>query len=116
MRQESLTLLVFLLLILLCLLSKWSSPPSHRLLHPSHLGTAQTFLALESHAERWRAYHHFIRPRQSLRVTLAQPIQRTGRQMPKRYRSRTPAMVAGITRHCWSVTECLRFPLPEALL
>jgi hypothetical protein len=38
MRQESLTLLVFLLLILLCLLSKWSSPPSHRSLDPPYLG------------------------------------------------------------------------------
>jgi hypothetical protein len=36
--------------------------------------------------------------------------------MPKRYRSRPPAMAAGITRHRWSVTEFLRFPLPEALL
>jgi hypothetical protein len=79
-------------------------------------GTAQTLLGLESHAEWWRAYDHFIRPHQSLRVALAQPIQRTGRQMPKRYRSRAPAMAAGITRQRWSVTGFLRFPLPEALL
>jgi hypothetical protein len=59
-------------------------------------GTAQTLLGLESHAEWWRAYYHFVSPRQSLRVPLAQPIARTGRQMPNRYRSRTPAMAAGI--------------------
>jgi IS1 family transposase len=79
-------------------------------------GTAQTFLGLESHVEWWRAYYHFIRPHESLRVELAHPIERKGRQIPKRYRSRTPAMAAGITRHRWSVSEFLRFPLPEALL
>jgi hypothetical protein len=49
-------------------------------------------------------------------VELAQPIARKGRQIPKRYRSRTPAMAAGVTHHRWSVTEFLSFPLPEALL
>jgi IS1 family transposase len=77
-------------------------------------GTAQTLLGLELHVEWWRAYYHFVRPHQSLRVPLAQPIARSGRQLPTRYRSRTPAMAAGITRHRWSVTELLRFPLPEA--
>jgi IS1 family transposase/transposase-like protein len=79
-------------------------------------GTAQTFLGLESHVEWWRAYYHFIRPHESLRVQLAQPLERKGRQIPKRYRSRTPAMAVGITHHRWSVTEFLSFPLPEALL
>ena len=68
------------------------------------------------HAEWWRAYYHFVKPHQSLRVELAQPIARTGRQLPTRYRSRTPAMAAGITRHRSSVTEFLRFSLPEASL
>jgi IS1 family transposase len=79
-------------------------------------GTAQTLLGLQSHVEWWRAYYHFIRPHESLRVELAHPIERKGRQIPKRYRSRTPAMAAGITRHRWSVSEFLSFPLPEALL
>jgi IS1 family transposase len=79
-------------------------------------GTAQTLLGLEIHVEWWRAYYHFVRPHESLRVQLAQPIERKGRQIPKRYRSRTPAMAAGITQHRWSVTEFLCFPLPEALL
>jgi IS1 family transposase/transposase-like protein len=71
-------------------------------------GTAQTSLGLQTHIEWWRAYYHFIRPHESLRVELARPIERKGRQIPKRYRSRTPAMAAGITHHRWSVIEFLR--------
>ena len=79
----------------------------------SAMTTAQTFLGLETHVEWWRAYYHFIRPHESLRVELARPIERKGRQIPKRYRSRTPATClprqadAGITHHRWSVTEFL---------
>ena len=65
------------------------------------------------HVEWWRAYYHFARPHMSLRVALAQPIERSGRQ-PQRYRQRTPAMAAGLTQHRWTVQELLAIPLlPE---
>jgi IS1 family transposase len=76
-------------------------------------GTAQTSIGLCTHVHWWRAYYHFARPHLALRVELAQPLQRSGRQIPRRYRSRTPAVAAGITHHRWSVVELLSFPLPE---
>jgi hypothetical protein len=39
--------------------------------------------------------------------TLREPIQ----ESPPRYRYRTPAMVAGLTDHCWSVENLLTYPL-----
>ncbi len=67
-----------------------------------------------AHLEWWRAYYHFARPHASLRVALAQPRERGGRRVPQRYRQRTPAMAAGLTRHRWSVTELLAFPVVTA--
>jgi IS1 family transposase/transposase-like protein len=78
-------------------------------------GTAQTLDGLRLHLEWWRAYYHFIRPHMSLREELSQPIARKGRQIPKRYRARTPAMAVGITDHRWTAREFLSYPLPEAL-
>ncbi len=75
--------------------------------------TAQAAPQLLVHVEWWRAYYHFARPHMSLRVALAQPIERSGRQ-PQRYRQRTPAMAAGLTQHRWTVQELLAIPLlPE---
>jgi IS1 family transposase len=78
-------------------------------------GTAQTLDGLRLHLEWWRGYYHFIRPHMSLREELSKPIARKGRQIPRRYRARTPAMVIGITDHRWTVSEFLCYPLPEAL-
>jgi len=74
--------------------------------------TAQTAPALLAHLEWWRGYYHFVRPHVSLRMTLAQPIERGGRRKPRRYEQRTPAMAAGLTRWRWTVQELLLFPLP----
>jgi IS1 family transposase/transposase-like protein len=63
------------------------------------------------HLEWWRAYYHFARYHQSLRVELAAPVNQ-GNQQPRRYRSRTPAMAAGLTTHQWSVLELLSYPVP----
>jgi transposase InsO family protein len=60
----------------------------------------------------WRAYYHFVRPHESLRVPLAQPRDRGGRRLPQRYRQRTPAMAAGLTSQRWTVHELLMLPLP----
>jgi IS1 family transposase len=58
----------------------------------------------------WRGYYHFVRPHQSLRVTLTTPQDRGGRRLPRRYRVRTPAMAAGLTTRRWSVVEVLARP------
>jgi IS1 family transposase len=76
--------------------------------------TAQAAPALLAHLEWWRGYYHFVRPHASLRVGLAQPIERGGRRKPRRYRQRTPAMAAGLTSWRWTVRELLLFPLPPA--
>jgi IS1 family transposase len=65
------------------------------------------------HVDWWRAYYHFIRPHESLRVLLAQPIKRGNKRQPQRYRQRTPAMAAGLTSKRWTVQELLALPLPS---
>ncbi len=64
------------------------------------------------HLEWWRAYYHFVRPHESLRVALAQPRKRGGKRLPQRYRQRTPAMAAGVTSRRWTVCELLALPRP----
>lgn len=41
-----------------------------------------------------------------------EPIDRKGKQQPRRHRRRTPAMAAGLTLRRWTVKELLSFPLP----
>ena len=74
--------------------------------------TAQAAPSLLAHLEWWRGYYHFVRPHASLRVPLAQPVERGGRRPARRYRQRTPAMAAGLTRWRWTVRDLLLFPLP----
>jgi hypothetical protein len=74
--------------------------------------TAQEQSELALHLEWWRGYYHFIRVHDALRVELAHPLERRGKA--QRYRSRTPAMAAGLTHHRWTVEEFLRLPLPSA--
>jgi IS1 family transposase len=62
--------------------------------------------------EWWRAYYHFVRPHESLRVRLEQPRARGGKRQPQRYRQRTPAMAAGVTSRRWTVRDLLLRPLP----
>jgi IS1 family transposase len=58
----------------------------------------------------WRAYYHFVRPHRLLRMALPTPQARGGRRQACRYRARTPAMAAGLTRRCWKVGEVLALP------
>ncbi len=74
--------------------------------------TAQAAPQLLAHLEWWRIYYHYVRPHASLRVALAQPLDRGGARIPQRYRQRTPAMAAGLTSRCWTVGELLLVPLP----
>jgi len=75
--------------------------------------TAQLTSELLTHLEWWRAYYHFCRPHLSLRFMLDVPQARRGRQIPRRYGPRTPAMAAGLTDHLWSVEELLAFPVGQ---
>src|SRR6266516_1073026 len=74
--------------------------------------TAQQSPYLLAHLEWWRAYYHFVRPHQSLRVALMQPRERGGKKVAQRYRQRTPAMAAGRTNRRWTTREVLSCPLP----
>jgi transposase InsO family protein len=66
---------------------------------------------LLAHLEWWRAYYHFVRPHQSLRVALEQPRERGGQLLAQRYRQRTPAMAAERTNRRWTAREVLSYPL-----
>jgi hypothetical protein len=76
--------------------------------------TSQRASQLLAHLEWWRAYYHFVRPHQSLRVRLVQPRERGGKRWAQRYRQRTPAMAAGRTHRRWTAREVLSCPLPPA--
>jgi IS1 family transposase len=75
-------------------------------------GPAKFTPELMEHLEWWKAYYHFVRPHERLEEELTQPIQRKGKQQPRKYRKRTPAMVAGLADRCWTVKELLLYPLP----
>jgi IS1 family transposase len=74
--------------------------------------TSQQASQLLAHLQWWRAYYHFVRPHQSLRVALVQPRERGGNLVAQRYRQRTPAMAAGRTTRRWTAREVLSSPLP----
>jgi IS1 family transposase len=74
--------------------------------------TAQQSPQLVAHLEWWRAYYHFVRPHESLRVAFAVPRGRGGKRLAQRYRQRTPAMAAGKTTRRWTAGEVLCYPLP----
>jgi hypothetical protein len=63
---------------------------------------AQTTDQLQAHLEWGRAYYHFSRFHDSLRLSGSRS---------RRSRSRTPAMAAGITCRRWPVRQLLSLPL-----
>jgi IS1 family transposase/transposase-like protein len=73
--------------------------------------TAQQSPQLLATLEWWRAYYHFVRPHEALRVALEQPRERGGKRLAQRYRQRTPAMAAGRTHRRWTTREVLLYPL-----
>ena len=75
--------------------------------------TAQQSPQLLASLEWWRVYYHFVRPHESLRVSLEQPRERGGNRLAQRYRQRTPAMAAGRTKRRWTTREVLSCPLSE---
>jgi hypothetical protein len=92
-------------------------------LQPQHIpafltdGLRTYFYALTAHFGTWfrpprarkdhwfRAYYHFVRPHQSLRL----PVP----GLKRHYRCRTPAMALGLTDRIWSVHDLLHYPVPQ---
>jgi hypothetical protein len=60
----------------------------------------------------FQVYHNFVLPHASLRQPLAAPVASNGNGSAKVWRSRTPAMAAGLTDHVWSLREVLMFRVP----
>ncbi len=67
---------------------------------------------LDVHLMWYRAYYHFSRPHESLRLTYTNTNAK-GEEVV-RYWNRTPAMAAGLTRRRFTVKELLLLPLPAA--
>jgi IS1 family transposase/transposase-like protein len=74
--------------------------------------TAVAPVELEAHLMWYQAYYHFSRPHESLRLTRTRTNAK-GEEVV-RYRNRTPAMAAGLTRRRFTVKELLLLPLPAA--
>ena len=74
--------------------------------------TAQQSPHLLANLEWWRAYSHFVRPHQALRVAFVQPRERGGKRAAQRYWQRTEALAAGRTNRRWTAREVLSCPLP----
>lgn len=66
---------------------------------------ARTEHTLQLHLEWGRAYYHFCRYHEGLLLST---------QVPRRYRSRTSAMAAGLARRRWHVRDFLLMPIPPA--
>jgi transposase-like protein len=62
---------------------------------------ARNMLSLQAYLEWGRAYYHFCRPHQALRLPT---------RVPFRYRARTPAMAAGLLKRRWTVSTFLLTP------
>ncbi|HEY5870209.1 MAG TPA: hypothetical protein VI542_32350 [Candidatus Tectomicrobia bacterium] len=60
----------------------------------------------------FQAYYNFVLPHASLRQALAEPIATHGSGSAKLWRLCTPAMMAGLTDHVWSLREVLIFRVP----
>jgi hypothetical protein len=86
-------------------------------------GLAQYPLELVEHIEWWRAYYHFSRYHESLRIELSAPIRRKGKQPSRKYKNRTPttpalhqtqcgaSVAAGLTNKRWTVKELISYPV-----
>jgi hypothetical protein len=57
-------------------------------------------------------YHNFCLPHASLRRSLPLSETTNGMGSVKKWRPCTPAMVAGLTDHVWSLREVLLFRVP----
>jgi IS1 family transposase len=60
----------------------------------------------------FQVYHNVVLPHASLRQALAAPVATNGCGSVKVWQPCTPAMVAGLTDHVWSLREVLLFRVP----
>jgi IS1 family transposase len=60
----------------------------------------------------YHCYYNFCLPHASLRLPLPQPEPTNGRGSARLWQPRTPAMVAGLTDHVWTLREVLLFRVP----
>jgi len=60
----------------------------------------------------FQTYHNFILPHASLRQALTEPVATNRGGSARVWRSRTPAMAAGLTDRVWSLREVLMFRVP----
>jgi IS1 family transposase len=60
----------------------------------------------------FQTYHNFVLPHTSLRQALVIPKATNGTGSARVWRPCTPAMVAGLTDHVWSLKEVLMFRVP----
>ena len=67
---------------------------------------------LQSQLALFHAYHNFCLPHTSLRQPLLIPVPTNGPGSAKLWRPCTPAMVAGLTDHVWTLREVLLFRVP----
>jgi IS1 family transposase len=74
-------------------------------------GLAQYTPELVEHLFWWQAVYHFVGYHEELRETLSEPVMRTGRQTPRKYCQRTPAVAAGLVSRRWTMRELHSYPL-----
>jgi IS1 family transposase len=60
----------------------------------------------------YHGYYNFCLPHASLRVPLPQPLSTNGTGSAQTWRSRTPAMAAGLMDRVWTLREVLLFRVP----
>jgi hypothetical protein len=58
------------------------------------------------------AYYHFVLPHKSLQEQLPEAQPTRGAGSPRKWRSVTPAMAAGLTDHVWTTRELLAYRVP----
>jgi hypothetical protein len=83
--------------------------------HVAAIGRRVNTLCKHEAGLRWQlaifhTYHNFVLLHASLRVPLSDPMDTT--EAGKRWKSRTPAMAAGLTDRVWSLREVLKFRVP----
>ena len=74
-------------------------------------GAAEQTSELALDVPWWRAYYHFARYHEALRVEQVASQPRRGNRAARRYRSQTPAMAAGLTSRRGTVLELIGCPM-----
>jgi IS1 family transposase len=72
-------------------------------------------IGLRQQLALYHCYYNFCLPHRSLRLPLPQPEPTQGTGSARQWRPCTPAMVAGLTDHVWTLREVLLFRVPPWL-